>query len=298
MSQIQLKTYEIGILKEVKVLLAKKPYKHIQLWYDTQEEKFVVEKRCLRDGSKEDATRITAARREAEILAGLKHKNIIRILGIHKNDNFATVLEYAPYGNLKDYLIDETNQLPWETRLRFFKELATALHYLHNQFGENFYVHGNVKPSNVLLAEKLQIKLADFKATTFAMYSDDLTQHPLNREEKTHFTPIYAAPEYLKDPSKEKESTMDVYSYGMVGYEILTRKTVFSDLELPKDTVVEFIKRTGRKPSLELIHKTAGAEVKSASETEIFSKLTVQVYECLEQKPSDRPDISDVMQCL
>ena len=302
MRQQELKHYDSNTLTEV-AKLGKGRYKRVQLWHDTNNNKFVVAKLYFLDGGQNRIKKCSdEAKKEADILARLNHQNIVQVLGICEDDDFAMILEFAPCGDLESFLKNETDTMPisWKIRARFFAELAAALDYLHNQHGTKSYIHGDVKPSNVLLAEKLQIKLADFGASTIAKLTGGTTTLTFKGNENTHHTPLYTAPEYIQNVTIPRSCSMDVYSYGMVGYEILTRKTVFSEIAVPYELLILAIRDKGQKPNTELIDKTAEEliEVKSVSDTKIFDQLKDTVYQCWRTEPGSRPNISEVKQRL
>ena len=169
------------------------------------------------------------AKREAKILAKLKHKHIVAILGTTMWDkrSFAIILEYASNGNLEGLLLrDKGIPLPWKLRARFFTEVTKALDYLHNHNPKKSYIHGALKLQNVLLGDKLELKLADFGAASINVLYNSTSTLAISGEENTQHTPYYTAPEFLNDPNKHKCQSMDVYSFGMIGYEVITRKAV------------------------------------------------------------------------
>jgi len=205
--------------------------------------------------------RIDDAEREANILAQINHKNIVKVIGttLWENYYFAIILEYVPCGDLETFLLLDTNlPLPWKIRLRFFVKLADALDYIHNRFKQEPYSHGDLKPQNILLDNALTIKVADFGAASIS----DLTGATSTTIEgaltgttpaNTQHTPLYAAPELLKDLNQQKKRccSMDVYSYGMIGYEIIARKRVYSGSEISMDALMFLIRDTGQKPNMQ-----------------------------------------------
>ena len=239
------------------------------------------------------------ATREAHILAQIKHLNIVRFIGITSSvDRFGIILEYVCCGNLENFLLQDTDiSIPWSIRLRIFAELADALDYLHNKNPPKSYIHGDLKPQNVLLTDTLQTKLADFGAATIAKFTG-ATSKTINGSGNAQHTPYYTAPEYLKFPSKHRQCSMDVYSYGMIGYEIITRKAIFSESKVGIGTLICLISETGQKPCETSISVTASTIENNSKAKKIFDCLSSVMRRCWQTTPEDRPKIADVKQDL
>ena len=207
-----------------------KSYDFIKLFYHKKLNQYVVGKFFSANGNRYVIEkRFADAEREAKILARLKHPNIMHIIGtIWTENQFGILLECLPCGNLENILTKGNDvPLPWKIRVRFFAELASALNYLHHHNHKQQFIHGGLKSQNVLLGNKLEIKLADFGATSIAKHIG-VTSTTNWRNEYSYYTTFYTAPEYLSDHTKDRSTSMDVYSYGMIGYEILTRERINS----------------------------------------------------------------------
>jgi len=258
---------------------------------------FVVGKYFKFNGDDETIKKVQAnAKKEAQLLSRFKHKNIVGFKGIttHKN-YFILILEYINFGNLENLLLYKIEiPLPWKIRVRFFKELAEALNYLHYHNQKQSYIHGDLKPQNVLLTDTLQIKLADFGASTIAKYTGSTTWSIIDDKNSQH-TPFYTAPEFLRKTTEQRSCSMDVYSYGMVGYEIVTRTRVFSNAALSDVALLELIRTVNQKPDEKMLAEVAKSLKESCnSDFELCDKLTKVVVECWKTKADDRPKISKI----
>lgn len=159
---------------------------------------------------------------EVKCLLRVHHKNLTSLIGYcDEGSNLGLVYEYMANGNLDAHLSGSGNDtICWDTRLRIAKEAAQGLEYLHSGCKPPI-VHRDVKPTNILLNEDFQAKLADFGLSrTFAVEAD------------THVTTVVAGtPGYL-DPEyyilNRLTEKSDVYSFGVVLLELITGRAVIS----------------------------------------------------------------------
>ena len=146
--------------------------------------------------------------REARILVKLEHEHIVRVFGITSWANYlGFAMEIVPNGNLEDLLMSQSiEEVAWVLRLQFIKEISDGLSYLHSRK----VVHGDLKSQNILLGDYLTVKLADFGAAEI-FKTTEVFSKTLKNKKNTQCTPIYTAPEYLKNPNQPKTTQMDMY---------------------------------------------------------------------------------------
>ncbi|CAL5074763.1 unnamed protein product [Urochloa decumbens] len=156
---------------------------------------------------------------EVNIISRLRHRNLVRLFGwCDSRKGLLLVYELIPGGSLDKYLYntDSERSFSWNDRYRVIIGLGKALGYLHGEHsGTTYVVHGDIKPSNIMLDEELNTKLGDFG---LARLIDQGTEPP--RTQTVMGTPGYIEPEFEKTGKRCKES--DVYSFGIVLLEMVT----------------------------------------------------------------------------
>lgn len=153
--------------------------------------------------------------RERQILAELDHPNIARIVdgGTTSAGLPYFVMDYVEGQHLNAFCTQR--RLHVEARLQLFGVVCRAVEYLHR----NRIVHRDLKPSNILVSANGTVKLVDFGIAKILTESQDATRTaPL-------LTPSYASPEQLMNQPVSPAS--DVYSLGVVLYELLTGRRPF-----------------------------------------------------------------------
>lgn len=200
---------------------------------------------------------------------------------------------------------------PWEFRLKIAKGVARGLAHLH----EKKHVHGNLKPSNILLGNDMEPKIGDFglerlvsgdtsykagisarnfgsKRSTASRDSfQDLTIGPSPSPSPSSMgVSPYHAPESLR--SLKPNPKWDVYSFGVILLELLTGKViVLDDLTQGTGVVVEDKSRALRMADVAI---RADVEGKEESLLACF-KLG---YSCASPIPNKRPAMKEVLQVL
>ncbi|XP_028948955.1 LEAF RUST 10 DISEASE-RESISTANCEUS RECEPTOR-LIKE PROTEIN KINASE-like 1.2 isoform X1 [Malus domestica] len=152
---------------------------------------------------------------EIEILARLRHQNLVLLYGCtsRQSRELLLVYEYIPNGTLAEHLHGgraKPGALPWLTRINIAIETASALSYLH----ASDIIHRDVKTTNILLDNNFGVKVADFGLSRlFPMNVTHISTAPQG-------TPGYVDPEY--NQCYQLTSKSDVYSFGVVLIELIS----------------------------------------------------------------------------
>jgi serine/threonine protein kinase len=156
-------------------------------------------------------------RRGADLWTALAHPHLVPVhrAGWWDGAPYLAV-EYVPHGSLAGRLAGQP--YPIREALRLAGQLAETVGYLHRQG----VVHGNLKPSNVLLAADGIPRLADFRLT------GGLFQGPLPADDRETAGVGYLAPEFVRDPGADPRPYTDIYGLGLILYELLTGRPAFA----------------------------------------------------------------------
>ena len=163
--------------------------------------------------------------REAQALAKLSHPHIVTVYDFGQADGlFYLLMEYVDGVNLRQLL--RTRRLEPKEALAIVPPICDALQYAH----DHAVVHRDIKPENLLLDKAGQVKIADFGIAK--MLGGDSTPD----EEQGVGTPHYMAPEQHATP-QAADHRADIYSLGVVLYEMLTGELPAGQFELPSRKV-------------------------------------------------------------
>ncbi len=151
--------------------------------------------------------------REARILATLEHKNIGKIYSL-RLEPLAFVMQWVEGRSLYERFLEDS-PIPVATAVKIGVALADALNYVHGKG----IVHGDVKPSNIILNEHEEAILIDFDIA----HSDDLNRSTQQKYDSPTYagTMEYSAPEQFENPDVPGPSA-DVFALGLVLYQALT----------------------------------------------------------------------------
>jgi serine/threonine protein kinase len=203
-------------------------------------------------------------------LSQLRHPNLVKLIGSCP-EVFALIYEYFPNGSLEDRLSmrDNTPPLSWQTRIRIATELCSILVYLHSAKPHSI-VHGDLKPSNILLYANFVSKLSDFGICRMLLPDASFA---------------FIDPEFLETGVLTLKS--DVYSFGIILLQLLTGRQPF----LISNEVKNALDAGNLKT---LLDPSAGDWPIALAQN--LAKLTLR---CCDRNRENRPDLgSDVWKVL
>lgn len=164
--------------------------------------------------------------REAEISAGLKHKNIVEVLEVVEEENRLAIILPFVYGLSLAALLDANRALPFQSVSHITRELLKSLEYAHS----SGIVHRDIKPGNVMISQQGEVLLTDFglaKATAM---------QAISMHGEVVGTPAYMSPEQAR--SGEVGPQSDMFSLAATVYEATTGTAPFAG-----GTIVESIEK-------------------------------------------------------
>jgi eukaryotic-like serine/threonine-protein kinase len=182
--------------------------------------------------SEELAGEVTARKRfikEAQILSKLRHRYITRFYEFINNDkNAVLVMEYVE-GTPVDLLVADKGALSIHESVGIAQCMLEALVYAHGKG----IVHRDIKPANLIRDKAGSVKMTDFGIAKIKEGGAGPGQTVLTKQGFLLGTPHYMSPEQIREP-KDAGAKSDVYSAGVVLYEMLTGQLPFNSRSLPK----------------------------------------------------------------
>ncbi|KAM4708475.1 tyrosine-protein kinase JAK2 [Discoglossus pictus] len=223
--------------------------------------------------------------REIEILKSLQHDNIVKYKGVCYSAgrrNLRLIMEYLPYGSLRDYLQKHKERLDFKKLLQYSAQICKGMEYLTIKR----YIHRDLATRNVLVENENRVKIGDFGLTK--VLPQDKEYYKVKEPGES---PIFwYAPESLTESKFSVAS--DVWSFGVVLYELFTYS------EKNKSPPSEFMRMIGSDKQgqmivfhlIELLKNNGRLPQPDGCPIEIYNIMT----ECWNNNLNLRPSFKDL----
>ncbi|CAM8976094.1 unnamed protein product [Rhodiola kirilowii] len=232
---------------------------------------------------------------ELAIIHRLRHKHLVRLVGwCHEKGKLLLVYDYMPNGSLEKYLYNpsDPNLLSWERRFKIVAGVASALHYLHNEYDERV-VHRDLKASNIMLESDFTPRLGDFGLAR--VLDNGMTSYAEQGLLGVPGTRGYVAPECLHTGKATPES--DVYGFGAVVLEVVCGKNPGVPISIDQDyfPLVDWVWMLHREGNL---LNAVDEQLKDEYVAEEAKRLVLLGLACSHPTASERPNTQAIVQII
>ncbi|KFB43303.1 AGAP002966-PA-like protein [Anopheles sinensis] len=238
-----------------------------------------------RDG---DHVQLQQSINELRFLNACRHDNIVPLFGYSIGNEPCLVYQYMPGGSLDKSLFARrpASPLTWKERMNIARGTAKGLQYLHT-FGEKPFIHGDIKPGNILLNEFKQPRIGDF----------GLTRLGARQDKSMVVSRVYGTRPYIPREfydRKELSTKVDTYSFGVVLYEIGTGLRAYDERRTDKH-LKDYIARAvhANVHVSELMDKSLPDT--DADGLRFCYNMLMAGHLCTADDPKQRPDMVAVM---
>ncbi|EFC47641.1 predicted protein [Naegleria gruberi] len=249
---------------------------------------------------------------EAMLMSSLRHPCIVSCYGVSLTTNGKyMVVEYMEHGSLEKAIYNSRigrEIMRFETKLKILIDITKGLIYLHS-IKPHKIIHRDLKPGNILLDKIMNAKVGDFGLSKIVSNNSATMTSNVG-------TLLYMAPELLSDNHKGKSTKVDVYSFGVIMWELLYEILPFSNEIDNSTTVFQILMRVAKGHRPELLHAKSFSEkqidewiehnftkkhIENLGKSEIigFLESYVQIMErCWAQDSSQRPEFIEIIDLL
>ncbi|XP_073001436.1 uncharacterized protein [Typha latifolia] len=238
--------------------------------------------------------------RECQVLKRIRHRNLMKIITTCVLPDFkALVLPYMANGSLESHLHEGSTFLSLMQRVNICSDVAEGMAYLHHHSPFQV-IHCDLKPSNILLSDDMAAMVSDFG---IARLITTVAEGNANEDATSSTGNLlcgslgYVAPEYGYGSSASAKG--DVYSFGIVVLEMLTRRRPTDDMFKDSQSLAKWVKNKYHSqlekiidPDLmtDLLEKKP--EIKAMWKVVILDLLELGIL-CTQEAPSNRPYMID-----
>uniref|UniRef100_A0A8C0U6K6 Ankyrin repeat and kinase domain containing 1 n=1 Tax=Cyanistes caeruleus TaxID=156563 RepID=A0A8C0U6K6_CYACU len=211
---------------------------------------------------------------EASKMEKIKFQHIVTIYGVC-NSPLGIVMEYMARGSLERIL--PTHRMSWQLKFRVIHEMGLAMNFLHSMSPP--LLHLDLKPGNVLLDGNMHVKISDFG---LSKWMEQSSRMQYIESSALRGTLSYIPPEMFLQNSKPPGIKYDVYSFGIVIWEVLMQKKPYAGANMMAIIVKV---AAGKRPGLELVRDDWPGEC---------HQMVDLMKRCWDQDPKQRPSFADI----
>uniref|UniRef100_A0A6I8PS04 RAF proto-oncogene serine/threonine-protein kinase n=1 Tax=Ornithorhynchus anatinus TaxID=9258 RepID=A0A6I8PS04_ORNAN len=211
---------------------------------------------------------LQAFRNEVAVLRKTRHVNILLFMGYMTKDNLAIVTQWCEGSSLYKHLHVQETKFQMFQLIDIARQTAQGMDYLH---AKNI-IHRDMKSNNIFLHEGLTVKIGDFGlATVKSRWSGS------QQVEQPTGSILWMAPEVIRMQDNNPFSFQsDVYSYGIVLYELMTGELPYSHIN-NRDQIIFMVGRGYASPDLSKLYKNCPKAMKRL------------VADCVKKVKEERP---------
>ena len=174
--------------------------------------------------------------KEMKLMREIRHPNINSFIGAHVESQMIMLLtDFCSKGALQDILENPDIKLDMMFVSSLVTDLLQGMYFLH--YSTQLALHGNLRSSNCLVTSRWTLQITDFglqelRATADEEWSDDENNYSMSKS-------LWRAPELLRDDRLIKGSQKgDVYSFGIILYEIFGRQGPYGETLVQPEEIV------------------------------------------------------------
>ncbi|KFK28413.1 hypothetical protein AALP_AA8G511600 [Arabis alpina] len=217
-----------------------------------------------------------------EIVGGLRHTNLVPIRAyFQSNGERLIIYDYQPNGSLFNLIhgsrSSKAKPLHWTSCLKIAEDTAQGLYYIHQS--SSALVHGNVKSTNVLLGQDFEACLTDYCLSVLTDSSSSASSVSPDDPDASS----YKAPEIRKS-SRRPTSKCDVYSFGVLIFELLTGKNASRHPFMAPRDMLDWVR--------------AMREEEDGTEDHRLEMMTETACLCRVTSPEQRPTMRQVIKMI
>ncbi|XP_074496701.1 ankyrin repeat and protein kinase domain-containing protein 1 [Sebastes fasciatus] len=212
---------------------------------------------------------------EASNTAKVNFKYIVSIYGLC-SEATGVVIEYMSNGSLNNLLASHT--LMWPKKFQMIHEASMGMNFLHSMRPP--LLHLNLKTSNILLDGRLHVKISDFG---LVHWEEGMSKKLFMEQLTVRGNISYIPPETFTQCPDPPGTTFDVYSFGIVMWEILTQQKPYAGCSM---TTVLLQASHGKRPCVDMI---------SEQKPRDCNQMIDIMRQCWDQDHRKRPQFSDTV---